>query len=269
MSPSFDTPMSMDRYARQIQFAPIGEEGQRKLLQSHVVLIGCGALGANLANLLVRSGVGHLRIVDRDFPELSNLQRQALFDEEDVRVGLPKAEAAARRLRAINSSVQIEPIVADVTRQNVAELADGAQLLLDGTDNFQTRFLINDLAVKTSRPWIYGAVVAATGLSLPILPGQTPCLRCVFEQFPPPEMSPTCATVGILAPVVTRVASHQAIEAIKILTGHLEAVDRRLLSFDAWSGRCLQINVQAAYDAGDCPCCKGGQYDYLDGRLES
>jgi len=260
---------SLDRYSRQMLFAPIGRQGQRKLLSSRVVLVGCGALGSVQANTLVRAGVGFLRIIDHDVIELNNLQRQVLFDEDDVAAGLAKAEAARRTLERVNTEVTIEPVVARVDYRNIVELCEGVNVLLDGTDNFATRFLINDLAVKTKRPWIYGAVAGASGLSMPILPNDTPCLRCVFEQAPPPEITPTAQTHGILGAVVNRVGSHQALEAMKILLGRLDVVDRRLLSFDAWSGRDVRISVQSAYDKGECPCCKGGCFDYLEGRLPS
>jgi len=259
----------LDRYSRQILFEPIGKEGQRRLLASRVTLIGCGALGTALANAMVRAGVGFLRIVDRDYIELNNLARQCLFDEQDIAENLPKAEAARRKLARINSQASIEAVIADANRHTIETFAAGADLLLDGTDNFETRFLINDTAVKHGIPWIYGACVAATGLAMPILPRVTPCLRCVFEQAPLPEMTPTCDTVGVLGPVVTMVASHQAMEAIKILTGHLDAVNRRLVHFDAWSGRIAQLNMQKAYDDGNCPCCREGKYEYLDGSLGS
>lgn len=262
-------PGSGDRYCRQVLFAPLGPEGQRRLSGSRVLLVGCGALGSTLANLIVRAGVGFLRIADRDVVELDNLHRLVLLDEDDVREGLPKAEAARRKLARINSEVTVEAVVDDVNHRNIGELAEGADLLLDGTDNFETRFLINDLAVKTGRPWVYGACVGSTGLSMPILPGETPCLRCVFEDPPSLEMSPTCDTVGILGPVVGLVANHQAMEAIKILSGHREAVDRHLLSFDAWSGRLARLDVRKAYEQGDCPCCKGGRFEWLEGRVAS
>jgi adenylyltransferase/sulfurtransferase len=256
----------MSRYSRQILYPPIGEDGQRRLLAARVLLVGCGALGGALANTLCRAGLGLLRIVDRDFIELNNLQRQTLFDEEDIAAGLPKAEAARRRLARINSEVKVEAVVADASHRNIERLADGVDLLLDGTDNFETRYLINDLAVQSGRPWVYGACVGATGLCLPVLPGVTPCLRCVFEHAPPPEMNPTCDTAGILGPAVSIVAAHQALEAIKILTGHLDAVDRRLLRFDAWENRYRHLNVAAARSP-DCVCCGQRQFEYLAGRL--
>src|SRR6476659_11230651 len=215
----------LDRYSRQMRFHGIGEEGQRRLQQARVTLCGCGALGTVLANALVRAGVGHLRLVDRDFIEMSNLQRQVLFDEHDVAENLPKAEAAARKLGAINSSVYVEPVVTDIDRTNILELCQDADLILDGTDNFEIRYLINDVAVKLNKPWVYGGCVGSHGQVMVILPGQTPCLRCVFEAAPAPGEAGTCETAGVLGPIVTIVASLQATEAMQILTGHLEQVN--------------------------------------------
>jgi molybdopterin-synthase adenylyltransferase len=260
---------ALARYSRQMLFEPIGEEGQRRLLAARVTLVGCGALGTVLANTLARAGVGFMRIIDRDFIESNNLQRQVLFDEDDIAANLPKAEAARRKLARINSGIELEAVVTDVNHRNIEQLGEGADLLLDGTDNFETRFLINDLAVKTKRPWVYGACIGATGLSMPILPDDTPCLRCIFEQAPPPEMNPTCDTAGVLGPVVNMVASHQALEAMKILMGRYDALNRRLLNFDAWSGRVSMLNVQKAYDKGECPCCKQRNFEYLEGRFGS
>lgn len=257
------------RYSRQMLFEPIGEEGQRRLMDARVTLIGCGALGTVLANTLGRAGVGFMRIVDRDFIELNNLQRQVLFNEDDIASNLPKAEAARRKLQRINTEIEVEAAVTDVNHRNIEALCDGAHLILDGTDNFETRFLINDVAVKTKRPWVYGACIGATGLAMPILPNDTPCLRCIFEQAPPPEMNPTCDTAGVLGPVVNMVASHQALEAMKILMGRTDALNRRLLYFDAWAGRVMHLKVQRAYDEGDCPCCRRQQFDFLEGRFGS
>src|SRR3982751_2308418 len=212
---------SLDRYSRQMRFYGIGEEGQRKLLHSHVTLCGCGALGTVLANSLVRAGVGHLRLVDRDFIETSNLQRQVLFDEHDVAENLPKAEAAARKLAAINSSVHVEPVVADIDHTNILDLVADADLILDGTDNFEIRYLINDVAVKLGKPWIYGGSIGSHGQTMTILPGETPCLRCVFEAAPNPGEAGTCETAGVLGPIVSIIASPPATEALKILTGPL------------------------------------------------
>ncbi len=246
-------------------YEKIGVEGQQRLAAARVVLIGCGALGTVLADTLVRAGVGSLRICDRDFIELDNLQRQVLFDEGDIAANLPKAQAAATKLARINSEVTVEPVVVDVNPDNIERLADGAELILDGTDNFETRFLINDLAVKTRRPWIYGAVIGATGLSMTIIPYDTPCLRCVFENAPPLELNPTCDTAGVIGPAVGMVASLQAVEAIKLLTGQVDEVNRHLVSVDAWTGRLVNLNVRSAYEKGDCPCCKHSDFSYLTG----
>lgn len=258
---------ALNRYLRQVLCDKIGEEGQRRLMESRVVLIGCGALGTVLASTLVRAGVGFTRICDRDYIELDNLQRQILFDEDDIAANLPKAQAAAARLARINSDVTVEAVVVDVNHTNIERLAEDADLLLDGTDNFETRFLINDLAVKTRRPWIYGAVIGATGLCMTIVPHDTPCLRCVFENAPPPEMNPTCDTVGVLASAVNLVAGLQAVEAMKLLAGRADEINRHLVHLDVWSGRFVNVNVQADYDEGDCPCCKRHEFPYLSGEL--
>lgn len=252
------------RYSRQTLLPQIGPDGQRGLAAGRAALIGCGALGTVLAGTLVRAGVGHVRLVDRDFIELDNLQRQVLFDEADVVAGLPKAVAAERKLRAINSSVHVEGHVADVNADNIERFCEGASVLLDGTDNFETRFLLNDVAVKHGIPWVYGACVGVEGLVMPILPRDTPCLRCIWEQPPPPGASPTCDTVGVLGPLVQWVASMQAIEALKILMGQKDAIHRRLVSIDAWSGEQRELDMQSAYNDGDCPCCRHGRYEFLE-----
>src|SRR5579885_3634271 len=226
--------VSLDRYSRQMRFYGVGEAGQKKLLDSHVTLCGCGALGTVLANALVRAGVGHLRLVDRDFIETNNLQRQVLFDEHDVAENLPKAEAGARKLAAINSSVHVEPVVTDIDRTNILELVRDADLILDGTDNFEIRYLINDAAVKLGKPWVYGGCIGSHGQTMTILPGETPCLRCVFEASPGPGEVGTCETAGVLAPVVMIVASYQAAEALKLLAGKPDAINRDLLVLNVW-----------------------------------
>ncbi len=258
-----------DRYSRQVLFELVGPGGQKKLLQSRVALIGCGALGGMLASTLVRAGVGYLRIVDRDFIELSDLQRHVLFDEADLAENLPKAEAAKAKLSKINSTVTVEAEVADANHTNIEHLTEGVDLLLDGTDNFETRFLINDVAVKRKLPWVYGACLGASGLAMTILPNETPCLRCIFEHVPPAEMIPTCDTAGILAVVVNMVTSFQAIEAMKILMGRPDAINRHLVNIDAWNGRVTNVDVQAAYNEGNCRCCKQGKLEFLDGKLAS
>src|SRR5580700_8650777 len=225
---------SLQRYSRQMRFYGIGPAGQRQLLNARVTLCGCGALGTVLANALVRAGVGHLRLIDRDFIETSNLQRQVLFDEHDVAENLPKAEAAARKLGAINSSVYVEPIVTDIDRTNILELVKDADLILDGTDNFEIRYLINDAAVKLGKPWVFGGCIGSHGQTMTILPGETPCLRCVFAAAPAPGEGGTCETAGVLSPIVNIVASYQATEALKILSGQREAINRNLLYFDVW-----------------------------------
>ncbi len=255
----------MDRYSRQTLFEPIGEQGQKRLAESRVTLIGCGALGSVLSDTLVRAGVGFLRIIDRDFLELNNLQRQVLFDEQDVADHLPKAEAARRKLNRINSDVTVDAVVDDANNTNIEAFIEGAGLILDGTDNFETRYLINEVSAKHKIPWIYGACVSATGLTMPIIPGRTPCLKCLFEQAPPPEMSPTCDTVGVLGPIVGIVAGLQAAEALKILSGNLDAVTRKLTSIDVWAGRIVQMNVDTNDSENGCPCCKQSIYEYLEG----
>ncbi len=260
------TPAEFSRYSRQILCRQIGIAGQARLSESSVLLLGCGALGSVLAETLVRAGVGRLKLCDRDFVETDNLQRQVLFDEGDVAGNLPKATAAAARLARINSQVNVEAIVADANHGNIERLAEGAVLLLDGTDNFETRYLINDLAVKTDRPWVYGAVIGTTGLCMTVIPHETPCLRCVFEEAPPADMNPTCDTAGVLAPVVNVIASLQAMEAIKLLIGRADQINRGLMQFDGWSGRLINVNVAGARRAGECPCCGKGDFAYLSGR---
>lgn len=254
------------RYSRQILYRHIGQQGQQKLGAARITLIGCGALGTVLANTLVRAGVGALRIVDRDYVELNNLQRQVLFDEKDVTEGTPKAVAAAEQLGQINSDVTVEPVVADANSGNIESFADWAHLILDGTDNFETRYLINDVAVKHNIPWVYGACVGDEGMVMPILPGRTPCLRCVFPELPPPGSSQTCDTAGVLGSIVQIVASLQVIEALKILMGRIDALNRKLVQINAWTGEFQAFDMQPAFDEGNCPCCKGGVYDYLSGK---
>jgi molybdopterin/thiamine biosynthesis adenylyltransferase len=257
----------LQRYSRQVLFAPIGEEGQRRIRRSRVALIGCGALGNVVASMLVRAGVGFLRICDSDEIELNNLQRQSLFDEEDIRRGLPKAVAAAKKLRLANSEVEVEPVVADVSFRNIERFVEGAHLICDGTDNFETRYLINDVAIRRGVPWVYNAVLGASGLVMPVLPGKTPCLRCVFDAPPPPDVSPTCDTAGVIAPAVGIVASWQVVEALKILTGKLDEVTRGLMNVDAWAGRVVTVRTARAHDGRGCICCGDQRFEYLDGKI--
>lgn len=257
----------LHRYSRQVMFDRIGVRGQKNLLLARVALVGCGALGTVLANTLVRAGVGFLRIIDRDFIEIDNLQRQVLFDEQDLGANLPKAEAAARKLRRVNSAVEVDGIVADLDATNAERLCGDVDLLLDGTDNLETRYLMNDVSVKLGLPWVYGACVAADGLVMPIVPGKTPCLRCVWEEPPPPGASETCDTVGVLASIVNIVASFQAQEAIKLLAGCQDQLIRGLLTIDAWTGRVRLVDVGKQADA--CPCCRQSRFDFLRGERTS
>lgn len=250
------------RYSRQSRFAPLGEAGQSRIRKATVVVIGCGALGTVMAELLTRAGVGRLRIVDRDFVELSNLQRQFLFDETDAAEALPKAVAAARRLSRVNSDVTIEPVVADLVPANVEELFEDAALILDGTDNFETRFLINDAAVSTGRPWIYAAAVGSYGLKFAIVPGRSACLRCVYPE-PPQGAQPTCETDGVLGPLTSTIASLAAADALKILASGPETIAERLTTVDVWSGMIRQIATPARDP--DCPCCARREFVHLDG----
>lgn len=255
-----------EKYSRQVLFEGIGRAGQERLLASSAVLVGCGAIGAATASLLVRAGVGRLRIIDRDFVEPSNLQRQVLFDESDASQTLPKAVAAERKLKSINSSVGIEGTVADVNPANVKELLDGFDLILDGTDNFETRFLLNDVAIQSNRPWIYAAAVAAYGLSMTVLPGQTACLACLLQGHDAAlGVEETCDTIGVLGPVVNLIASRQAAEAMKMLSGHPEALTRKLLSCNLWTGHFQSVHIPRNMH---CRACVRGELSYLEGRAQ-
>ena len=253
------------RYARQMRFSPLGEAGQRRLLAARVLICGCGALGTTLANTLVRAGVGFVRLVDRDFPELSNLQRQVLFDERDVELERPKAIAAAERLRTINASVTVEPIVADVNASNIAGLCEGVDLILDGTDNFETRFLLNDASLRWNIPWVFAGCLGSEGQTMTIVPGQTPCLRCLMPEPPQPGTMPTCETSGILAPAVQFVSAIQAAEALKLLSGNVQAIQRSLVVFDLWNWRVRAMSLEQLQPGG-CPACGQRVFDWLDGR---
>ena len=259
-------PANLDRYIRQMRYPPLGEEGQRRLSRSRALVCGCGALGSMLANTLVRSGVGAVRIVDRDFVETSNLQRQVLFDEDDVAAQLPKAIAAAERLRRINSAVEIEPIVADVDHHNVEKLCEGVDVIVDGTDNFEIRFLLNDVSVKHNLPWVYGGCIGAEGQTMTVLPGETACLRCLMQECPPPGTTPTCDTAGILAPIVGLIASIEAVEAIKILSGNRPSVSRNLTVVELWDNRIRQVDVSSLREQVDCPTCRRGEFPWLSGK---
>jgi molybdopterin-synthase adenylyltransferase len=258
-----------EKYSRQVLFPEIGQKGQEKLLRSSVVIFGCGALGTVQADSLCRAGVGNIRIVDRDFLEESNLQRQTLFSEEDVREGLPKAIAAQRRLHRVNSGVQVEALVSDVNHSNIEKFIDDVDCILDATDNFETRFLINDVAVKYRIPWVYGAAVGSHGLTMTVVPLETPCLRCIFETMPPPGSSPTCDTAGVLGPIVNIIASIQVAEALKILTGNLPRINRQMISFNVWDGFWKQFEISSARQEGECPACILGRFDFLSGQEAS
>jgi adenylyltransferase/sulfurtransferase len=258
---------TLDRYSRQVRVPGIGKAGQQRILSSRVTLCGVGALGTVLANTLVRAGVGSLRVIDRDFVEPSNLQRQVLFDESDVTNNLPKAEAAAAKLRQINSSVAIEPVVADINRTNIEDLCRDADLILDGTDNFEVRYTINDVAIKLGKPWVYGGAVGTEGMTMTIVPGQTPCLRCVFEASPGPGEVGTCETAGVLAPIVAIVASLQAAEALKILAGRTDAISRELFMLNVWENTSRRVKIAPlAGRKGECPCCAKRQFEWLEGE---
>jgi molybdopterin/thiamine biosynthesis adenylyltransferase len=255
-----------ERYSRQILFAGMGEEGQRKLLESSAVVVGCGAIGASTAQLLARAGVGKLRVIDRDLVEPSNLQRQALFEENDAREALPKAVAAERKLRLLNSEIEVEGVVADVMPGNVKELLDGFDLILDGTDNFETRFLLNDYAVQAARSWIYAAAVGSYCVMLAIRPSETACLACLMESpDAEPLLEETCDTVGVLGPAVNLVSSLEAAEALKFLSGNTAALHGRLISCDVWSGRMQSVGV--ARDAA-CRVCARREFSYLEGEAQ-
>jgi molybdopterin/thiamine biosynthesis adenylyltransferase len=259
-------PDELARYARQIRFAPLGEAGQRQLMRSCALVCGCGALGSFVANLLVRAGVGTVRLVDRDFVETSNLQRQVLFDEQDAAAGVPKAVAAAEKLARVNSQVRVEPVVADIDPRNIEQLAQGANVLVDGTDNFETRFLLNDFSVSQRVPWVYGGCLGTEGQVLAILPGEGPCLRCLIPDCPTPGSTPTCDMAGILGPTVGFIAALETMEALKILSGNREAVSRSLLVVDLWTNRFHQVNVGTLAEQANCPACCGEEFPWLAGR---
>ncbi|MGD1212569.1 MAG: ThiF family adenylyltransferase [Candidatus Acidiferrales bacterium] len=267
-------PGQYEKYSRQILFPGIGEAGQEKLLGASAVVVGCGALGTVVANLLVRAGVGRIRIVDRDFVEVSNLQRQTLFEEADARDALPKAVAAERRLRAVNSDVQVEGVVADVTPKNAAELLSGFPLILDGTDNFETRLLVNDAAISFGIPWIYAAAVGSYGVTMTIRPAESACLACLLESgetsavggsADAPSVEATCDTAGVLNAAVSVIASIEAAEAIKLLAGKPEALNERLISCDVWTGKFQSIRVARN---PNCRACVRREFAFLAGEAQ-
>ena len=275
----------LTRYHRQMLLQGFGEQGQRRLLDAKALILGCGALGSVAADMLSRAGVGHLVIVDRDFIELTNLQRQVLFTERDVEDALPKAEAAKRRIAEVNSQVQVTAIVDDINHTNIERFASGADILVDGLDNFETRYLANDCSVKHGIPYVYGGAVGTTGMAVAFLPHTaggdawwetaeggnhaTPCYRCIFEEAPAPGESATCDTVGVIGPAVGIIANWQVSEALKILTGNLERLSPTMLSLDLWTNAITQLKVGRAREAGDCPCCKHRNFEFLDAKAGS
>ncbi len=257
------------RYRKQTLFAGIGEEGQRRLSAGTALVVGCGALGSVIAESLVRAGVGTVRIVDRDFVEITNLQRQVLYDEQDIADGLPKAIAAAQKLRRINSSITLEPHVADVDHTNILTLASGVDVILDGTDNFEIRFLINDAALDTGIPWINGGCVGSHGQVMTIIPGETACLRCLIDDVPPPGTTDTCDTAGVIAPAVNVTASLQVVDALKLLAGRRDLIDPVLTVFDVWDGSFRRLNTADLPARSDCPACRQGERLWLSGQRGS
>ncbi len=257
-----DTADNLVRYQRQMILPDMGLAAQRKLGSSKALIVGVGGLGSWMAELLTRAGVGALRLIDPDNVDLTNLHRQALYTEHDARLARPKVEAAAERLASINSHAAIEPIVGRLDRHNIAALAEGVDVILDGTDNFLARYIINDYAVKMQRPWVFAGAVGTEAQILAILPGQSACLRCILPDPPPPCHDPNCRQAGVLGPVVAAVAAMQAVEAIKILSGRSDAARSQLLKFDLWTNRVQQIS---ANKSADCPCCGLREFDYLEG----
>jgi molybdopterin-synthase adenylyltransferase len=255
---------NLGRYSRQILFQQLGEEGQLKLLNGKVAIVGVGALGTVTANHLVRSGVGYIRLIDRDLVELSNLQRQTLFDEEDAELHLPKVIAAQKRLNKINSTVTVDAVIADLNLDNAEELLTGFDCIVDGTDNFMTRFLINDVAVKYGVPWVHGAAVSSRGMYASIIPGKTPCYRCLFPHVPT-GTGETCDTVGVLSPLTDIIGSFQAMETMKILVG--EKTTPNLEQIDIWDYTTMQMNISEGR-APNCPTCVNHQFDFLDRSSE-
>lgn len=278
--PLNNCPPDLARYQRQMLLPMIGEQGQRKLADATALVVGCGALGSMSAMMLARAGVGRLILVDRDFVEPTNLQRQVLYDENDLDV--PKAEAAHRRLATINSNIAIEAVIDDLNYQNAEDLAERADAIVDGLDNFETRFLLNDLAVDLGLPLLYAGAVGTVAMTMNILPHTpagdsaweqqdlaTPCLRCVFGSTPPPGSGPTCDTAGVLGPAVGLIANLQAAEAIKALTGQWHAMRRTMLHVDLWENHLREMQVASAYESGGCPCCGEHRFEFLEGKTAS
>ena len=250
----------LDRYSRQTLFGPIGKQGQEQLRTASATILGCGALGTVLANNLCRAGVGHLVIADRDYVEMSNLQRQILFDEEDVTRHLPKAIAAVEKLRKVNSDVRVEALVEDINADGIESLVRESDIVLDATDNFETRYLLNDVCIKYNRPWIYSGVIASYGVTMNIIPGDTPCLRCVFPEMPLPGTTPTCDTAGVLNGIVGAITGLASTEALKILLKS-EKVSRAMTWLDVWENTFERIELPRQ---PECPACGQHSYEFLD-----
>jgi len=257
--------LDADRYSRQVRFAPLGAEGQARLAAARVAVVGCGALGGVVAMALARAGVGFLRLIDRDLPQWSNLPRQVLFDEADVRSGLPKAVAAAGALQRINSSISTEPAVVDLSAANARDLLSGIDVIVDGTDNFEARFLVNEVACRLGRPWVHGGAIGAEGRVLTVVPGRTACLRCLIPDPPAAGTLPTCDTAGIIGPAAFVVGAVEAAEAIKLIVGH-DAAAGRLLVCDLWEATWRTVDLTSLAAVG-CPTCRGSDFPWLDGRL--
>ncbi len=251
-----------NRYSRQILFQQIGKDGQEKLLNSRVLLVGCGALGASHAEMLARAGVGFLRIVDRDFVEFSNLQRQTLYSEDDAKERLPKAIAAKSRLSKINSEIEIEAVVDDVNSSNMEGLVEDVDLVIDGTDNFQVRYLVNDACVKLNKIWIYGAAVSSYGTTMTIIPNETSCLRCIFEEMPSAGSSPTCDTAGVIQPIIATISAVQVSETLKVLVGKTDKLHKSLMQFDVWENDWRNIKLGKPNEA--CQTCGKRDFEFLE-----
>lgn len=250
------------RYSRQILFAGIGAQGQARLHEARAVIVGCGALGSSQAEALARAGIGRLRIVDRDFVESSNLQRQTMFTESDAAERLPKAVAAANHIAEVNSHIEVEAEIADVNHSNIERLIADADVVMDGTDNFATRYLINDACVKHNVNWVYGAAVGSYGVTMAIRPRQTPCLKCIFPEAPPAASAPTCDTAGVIMPIISIVASVQVSEAMKLMIGDKKSLHNSLMQFDVWRNEWRKISLSAPL--ADCPTCALGDYETLN-----
>ncbi|QKS48721.1 ThiF family adenylyltransferase (plasmid) [Paenibacillus cellulosilyticus] len=257
-----DSPAA-SRYARQMRYAPIGTTGQQALGERSAVVVGVGALGSVIAQHLVRSGIGRIRLIDRDIVEFSNLHRQVLFTEDDARRMMPKAEAAAIRLRAANAAPFIEPIATELNAYHAEQLLADADIIVDGTDNFTARYLINEVSVKHQIPWIYGGAVGGSGMCTSIIPGETPCFRCLFPAPPAAGTVDTCETAGVISPIIDIIGSLQAAEAMKLLTGNKAAMNRGLIQFDVWRSQWMNIQTTQSKRA-DCPVCARRQFEWLD-----